>query len=138
MSTFGDGMESRFTFSRAEKLKQKRLFDQLFRGAQKKLHHPVLAIWQVCELPEPVPAQVGFSVPKKHFKKAVQRNQVKRRLREAYRLNNSSLHHQLNSNQTQIAVLFVTLKTNNTSFDHLQEKMVLLLQDIEAELKRGH
>lgn len=131
-------MGQRNTFSRTERLKQKRLFDQLFSNANKQLRHPVLAIWKEVELPANVPAQVGFSVPKKHYKRAVQRNHVKRRLREAYRLQKHSLHRLLLNDQRQVAILFVTLKTDNTSYEHLQQKMVLLLQDIEAKLRSDH
>lgn len=126
-----------FGFPKAERLKRKKLFEELFSGANRALHHPVMAVWKETTLPEDVPAQVGFSVPKKHYKRAVVRNLIKRRLREVYRLNKYTLHAPLAAKQKQLAVLFVTLKTDDISYEALSSKMVLLLRDIAAKIEHG-
>jgi ribonuclease P protein component len=128
-------MEVNQRFPRTESLKQKRVFDALFKGANKSFQHPVMALWKRIPLPENVPAQIGLSVPKKHFKKAVDRNTIKRRLREAYRLNKHIIHAPLLERKEQIAVVFIVLKTDNTSYDILGPKMMLLLRDIASKIK---
>ncbi len=49
---------------------------------------------------------VAFSVPKKRLKSAVQRNKVKRRMREAFRLNSGHLRESMNSDK-HLSVLFI-------------------------------
>lgn len=127
-------MEVNQRFPRTESLKQKRLFDALFKGSNKVLKHPILALWKPMPLPEDVPAQIGLSIPKKHFKRATDRNTIKRRMREAYRLNKHIIQMPLTQTQQQIAVLFIVLKTDNTSYDVLAPKMMLLLRDIAAKI----
>lgn len=128
-------MEVNHRFPSNERLKQKRLFDALFKGANRAFHHPVMAIWKPLKLPMDVPIQVGFSVPKKHYKRAVKRNLIKRRLREAYRLQNEKLHLKILEKNTHIAVLFVMMKTDNISYEELQKKMMLLLRDITVKIE---
>lgn len=129
-------MEINFLFPRKERLKSKKLIDSLFQKADRSFQPPIIAVWKLMPLTESVPAQVGFSVPKKHFKRAVTRNLIKRRLREAYRLQNRMLHEVLIAKNKQMAILFITSKTDNISYDELSAKMMLLLRDIAAKIER--
>ncbi len=127
-------MEVRNRFPRTESLKQKRLFDPLFKGGKRSFQHPLMLIWKEIELPENVSVQIGFLVPKKHFKRAVDRNLIKRRLREAYRLQKHDLHKALLSKDKQIAMLVVVVNTDNTSYEATRDKMMLLLRSVEAKI----
>lgn len=118
-------------FPNSEHLKQKHLFDELFSSGIRSFKHPVMVLWKETELPTAKPIQVGFSVPKKHFKKAIQRNRIKRRLREAYRTQKAPLSQHLEKSGRQLAVLFVVVKPDNISYEELQPKILLLLQGIE-------
>lgn len=53
------------------------------------------------------PAQVGFAVPRRNLRRAVDRNRMKRLMREAYRLQKAQLYTKLEGQQEQIAWLFV-------------------------------
>ena len=130
-------MEADNRFNRTERLKQKRLFDALFSGAKRSFAHPLLAIWKPMPLPAKVPIQIGFSVPKKAYKKASDRNTIKRKLREAYRLQKSFLTDHLNEQGAQIALLIVVQKSDNTSYEVLQKKMMVLLQEVADKTKHA-
>lgn len=130
-------MEFNYRFSKAESLRHKKLFDLLFSEGERSLKHPLLAIWKEVQLTEHVPLQVGFSVPKKHFKKAVTRNLIKRRLREAYRLQKHELTTHLQAEGKQMVILFIVLRTDNISYEHLRLKILLLLQEIAQKLKHA-
>ena len=127
-------MAGKNTFPKSEHLKRKKLLDELFRTGQREFHYPVLAVWKVCELPADVPSQAGFSVSKKFLKRAVDRNRVKRRMREAYRLEKHRLHQVLTETSKQVAVLFITVKTDNTSYEELHRKILVTLQSIARKV----
>jgi len=124
----------KFGFSKSESLRHKRLFETLFDGGAKHFSHPLMVVWKKIEQVEAAPIQVGFSVPKKHYKKAVKRNLIKRRLREAYRLQKHDLYLFAEAKELRLAILFVVVKTDNISFDELNLKMMLLLRDIATKI----
>jgi len=124
-----------FSFSSDQRLKHRKLFDGLFQSGKRKLKHPLLMMYKEVELPNDEPVQVGFAVPKKHYKTAVVRNQVKRYQREVYRHQNHSLRTTLQSKGKQLAILFITLKHDNISYDLIQDKMMLLLRALEQEIQ---
>jgi ribonuclease P protein component len=86
-------MSKIYTFTKEERLCNKKLIDQLYHNGSSFLCYPFKVSWILSADPQPFPAQVLFSVSKKRYKKAVDRNLVKRRLREAYRLNNNFYIH---------------------------------------------
>jgi len=74
------------TFKKEERLCNKRLIDELFHNGSSFLCYPFKASWLLVDGPQQVPVQVLFAVAKKRYKRAVDRNLLKRRMREAYRL----------------------------------------------------
>ena len=78
----------KFTFKKSERLSQKKLIQELFDEGSSFYLHP----FKVFFLPTEKPAhQILASVPKNIFKRAVDRNTIKRRIREGYRLNKTKL-----------------------------------------------
>ena len=75
-----------YSFSKEERLCSVKLIDKLFHNGSSFLLYPFRIIWLQEALPSEKPVQVLISVPKKKFKRAVDRNLLKRRIREIYRL----------------------------------------------------
>lgn len=73
------------TFSKEERLCSKRLIDSLFRNGSSFFVYPYRIIFARVDGLQPN-VQVLLSVSKRRFRHAVQRNLLKRRMREAYRL----------------------------------------------------
>ena len=83
-----------YTLPKRERLCAKTLIDQLFMGhSSVKKEWPVKVVYQVVKRKDAqdVPVEMLVSVSKRHFKRAVKRNHVKRQLRESYRLHKSVL-----------------------------------------------
>lgn len=78
------------TFTKTERLSSKLLIDKLVEKGKSFNNSPFKFVW--IELEESAtPVQFLISVPKRNFKKAVDRNKLKRRSREAYRKNKTNL-----------------------------------------------
>ena len=87
---------------------------------------PLMLYYLRTPLPEKVPAQAGFAVPKKSFKKAVSRNQLKRLMREAYRLEKPGI---FNNMQGNYAFVFLYLGKEMPDFPDVSRAVKSLLKN---------
>ena len=79
------------------------------------------------------PAQVLMSVPKYNFHKAVHRNLIRRRMKEAFRLNKQLLYNRLSENGNQIVFCITYTAKEIVTYDLIQAKIILLLQRLIEE-----
>jgi ribonuclease P protein component len=77
----------RFTLEKSEKLKSKKLIEQLFSEGDRVKSYPFHMVFIPVNNDKFSTIQVGFSVPKRNIKLAVDRNRIKRLMREVYRKN---------------------------------------------------
>jgi ribonuclease P protein component len=85
-------MALRYTLGSDSRLKREQHIETLFRTGKAFSVYPVRVIWLLQPRgEEPSATRVGFSAPKKKFKRAVDRGRVKRLLREAWRLQQHEL-----------------------------------------------
>lgn len=96
----------RYRFPAAEKLKSRKQIEQLFKAGHSFSNFPFRILWLYTEEQEVV-LQAGFTVGSKHFKKAVDRNRIKRLMREAYRLQKNELMKNLAENKKQAVLFFI-------------------------------
>jgi ribonuclease P protein component len=80
------------------------------------------------------PLQFGVAVSKKHFKKAVDRNRIKRQIREIYRVEKLSLKARLETEQQTLHLFFVYTGKEKTEFALLQSKLQHILKRLEKDL----
>jgi ribonuclease P protein component len=75
----------RNTLGSGERLKHRKQIDQLFAEGKAFSVGALRVMWRVEKTEEESTVRAGFTVSKRHFKKAVARNRIKRLLRELYR-----------------------------------------------------
>jgi ribonuclease P protein component len=97
----------RYTFCKDERLKSRKIIQELFEKGKIVHHYPfkVLYIYKP-KNESKFPAQFAISVSKRNFKHAVDRNRIKRKVREAYRKNKHTLYSAI-AKSDQILCLFV-------------------------------
>jgi ribonuclease P protein component len=78
--------------------------------------------------------QAGFTVSARNFKKAVDRNRIKRLMREAYRLQKNPLREHLQESRKSIAVFFVYTGNELPQYDVVFEKINTALQKLQKLL----
>jgi ribonuclease P protein component len=106
------------TFKKKERLCSKKIIDALFTEGSSFLCYPVKVVWMYAELPTGSNAQAAFTVSKKLFRGAVQRNRIKRRMREAYRLNKHLLTNL--SDKHQVALFFILISKAEPEYKQVE------------------
>ena len=80
--------------------------------------------------------QMGVTASKRYFKKAVDRNRIKRLLREAYRLQKTELAEQVRNSSRKGTVFFIYTDKTVASFDTIMAAMARCLQKLSSITKR--
>lgn len=80
------------------------------------------------------PLKAGFTVSSRNFKRAVDRNRIKRLMRETYRLQKNKLFHKLNENHRTLSVFFVYTGKELPEYHELFEKMNIVLERLQEEV----
>jgi ribonuclease P protein component len=123
------------TFRKEEKLCSKKLMGELFLSGNNLLCYPLRIVWKTYEvLPSDSPSQVGFSVPKRLFRHASDRNRLKRLLRESYRLQKHILYDALSHSGTRMALMFVYIATEQLPYSKLEPAVSKAIQKIINQL----
>ena len=94
---------------------------------------PIRVVYMPVEQGE-APASILISGSKRRFKRAVNRNRVKRQIREAYRKNKSLLVDELQRREQRLAVAFIYLSDELVATAELEEKMKIALARISEKL----
>ncbi|MFA6923202.1 MAG: ribonuclease P protein component [Bacteroidales bacterium] len=116
------------TFKKDERLCSRKVISELFEKGNSFNVFPIKTIWLKTSFESPYPAKILIVVPKKNIKKAVDRNKIKRRIREIYRKNKESLYEYLKRTEKQYVFALIYLDKNIISFKELEEKIILTLQ----------
>ena len=125
------------TFSRDERLSGQKIIEKLFSEGKSFTVFPFRIIWLKSTFESNFPAQIMISVSKKKFKRAVDRNLIKRRIREAYRKNKPEIYAYLNRQQVQCAICLIYNTEKILDYTEIEQKIKLLLLRFETEYEKN-
>ena len=117
------------TFPLKEHLKSKRVIEKLYAEGASVTSYPLRAVFLEQEEQEPT-AAILISVAKRRFRHAVDRNLVKRRIREAYRTSKHPFVEALQVKGKKMAVAILYIDTRHNSTEFIKRKMEKLLAGI--------
>jgi len=129
-------MESKqFTFKKEERLKSRKEIDRLFKTGNSFHQYPFRWVWSECtEEESDKPTRIGISVSKRKFKLAVDRNRMKRRIREAWRLNKHLLYNQIQEGHYSVMLIFTGKQEEDLPF--LSRKIRKGMERLSAEISK--
>ncbi|GMQ27207.1 ribonuclease P protein component [Algoriphagus sp. oki45] len=113
---------------KSERLHADKLIKELFNEGSSFFLYPFKVVFLNKEKKEGEVNQILISVSKKKLKKAVDRNRVKRKIREAYRLNK----HKLSPVGMMLGFIFVGSPEIN--YSELESKMIASLEKLQKEI----
>ena len=125
---------TRNTLTKAERLCSKTELDRLFANGTSVFEFPFKFIFLPFNDESGYSVQVVFSVPKRTFKRAVKRNLLKRRMREAYRLNKQLLYEPLKANQQRISLMIIYVDKEVKNYATIEKGMIKGMKKVLKKL----
>lgn len=127
-------MAGTFSYNKFEKLKSRKQIELLFAKGKSIASFPVKVFYLPVEHTPVHPVQVGVGVSARNFKKAVDRNTIKRRMREAYRLHKLPLHEHLVAQQKSVVVFILWIDKQMPTTATLQDLMPTVIEKLIKQL----
>mgnify|MGYP002633143915 FL=1 len=113
------------TLGKKERLKSRKLIGRLFEEGTSIKNFPFRLVYLSTEITSVFSVKASFSVPKRNFKKAVDRNRIKRLIREAYRLEKKNV---FKGSNFHCAFMITFIGKKEPVFHDVQEKIKELLK----------
>ena len=126
------------TFRKEERLKNNLAIQDLIRHGHTVSSFPLKLYWKTVRDPlQKYPARIAISIPKKNFRRAVDRNLMKRRIRESYRKNKHFLNACLN--EADLKALMVVLLVSNElmPYEIIESKLKVLLSKMMVDVNKS-
>jgi ribonuclease P protein component len=113
--------------TKEERLNSKKVIENLFGNGKSLFLYPYKVFYVYEDKPSEYPVQVLISVSKRNFKKAIDRNRIKRLVREAYRMNKNSLLDSLGPHNKSMILGLIYVGETILSYQEIERKLILIL-----------
>ena len=132
-------LSKNFTYQKKDKLKSRKQMQFLFSKGTAITMHPIRLLYTIEKAEAGIfpngLLQAGVGAPSRQFRKAVQRNKVKRLLREGYRLEKPNFTNSINLTNTRLNLFFLYLDAHVQTQQQIQATINLILQKLADKLK---
>ena len=120
-----------FSFPSAEHLKSRKAIAALFRNGQTYGIYPLRAFWTMdTGSHRGVPVQTAFSIPKKNYPHAVDRNRLRRQLKEAFRLHKHPLYDRFTDQEHTLSLMLLYVAKDPVDYSLIEQSVKRLLKKI--------
>ena len=126
-----------FSFGKEYKLCSHNQIDSLFKEGKKVKEYPLTVIYTYTEIDIPKSFQLLISVPKRLFKKAHDRNYIKRCIREVVRKNKQELETELETNNKKLIFAIVFNSKEQLAFSLLEQKLIKALGKLTLQINQN-
>ena len=117
------------TFKKTERLHSKLLISKLFKDGNSFFVYPFRITYDVVERGDNPPVQILVSASKRNFKTAVDRNRIKRLIREAYRKNKHDVWGCFDNKTNKMLLISIVYAAKTiVSYAEVERKLILILQ----------
>lgn len=123
------------SLGKANKLCSPKIIDEVFESGGQVKSYPFVLKFKETELPKDVSFQIVFSAPKRTFRKAVQRNRIKRLCKEAFRSKKTILDSYLKEHNKQLALFLVYTPKEELAIGPLNGRTEKLINKIISQLE---
>ncbi|MEO0338481.1 MAG: ribonuclease P protein component, partial [Bacteroidota bacterium] len=113
-----------YTFKKAERLKSRKKIKRLFAEGKSFAVYPLRVVWtEEKDEHQPFPVQFALTVPKKKFSKAAHRNRLRRRIREAWRLNKQQLYQKCEKSERFYSFMIIYTAAEELPYTDIEKAM---------------
>ncbi len=125
------------SLGKEERLCDRSIIIQLSKKGSTFTIYPLRVNWLFTSLPSAYPAQVLIAVNRRTLRKAVDRNTVKRMIREAYRQNKTIIYDTLQKMGKQCALSLVYVADKKVSYKEIEPIIIVILRRLVSEYERS-
>lgn len=125
------------TLSKHQRLKSRKTISMLFDQGDSAKAYPLRALYRATQYNEESHTshlQIAVIVPKRSFRKAVDRNRIKRQIREAYRLHYAPLHAQCIAANCYLAIMIIYVDKSAPDYHRLEAKMIKIIKKLQTSI----
>jgi len=127
-------MSKQFTLGKNERLRSRKQIEKLFANGKSLVVNPFRVYYTIAIDSKESGVQFGIGISSKNFKRAVDRNRIKRLTKEAWRLQNIELKEKIKTAGNQLNVFFIYTGKDLPGFKIVKDKVAVALKKLVGKV----